>query len=123
MFRVKVKPLDVAAIALSLAAVAAFSLAASTAEEAAQVVIEASGTRYRFPVATDRVERFAGPRGDTIVEIADGTVRVVDSPCPDKICVAAGRISRTGQFIVCLPNRVSIVLEGRHAPDVDGTSF
>ena len=86
-------------------------------------MVEASGATYRFPISTDRVERFAGPRGDTVVEIGGGTVRVVDSPCPDKICVAAGRISRTGQFVACLPNRVSVSLEGRDEPTVDGTAF
>ena len=119
----KLKPLDIAAIVLSLAAVAAFSVAAYGGGEAGQVVVEASGTRYRFPLSTDRLERFAGPRGDTIVEISGGTVRVVDSPCPDKICVAAGSISRAGQFIACLPNRVSITLEVRDAPNTDGTAF
>jgi hypothetical protein len=87
------------------------------------VVVEASGVRYRYPVSTDRIEHFAGPRGDTIVEISGGTARVVDSPCPDKICVAAGSISRTGQFIACLPNRVSIGFEGHDAPTADGTAF
>jgi len=57
------------------------------------------------------------------VEIRGGTVRVIDSPCPDKICIAAGAISRTGQFIACLPNRVSIALEGRDEPPTDGTAF
>jgi hypothetical protein len=119
----KLKPLDIAAIAVSLAVVAAFSVGAYGGGDAGQVVVEASGTRYRFPISTDRVERFAGPRGDTIVEISGGTVRVVDSPCPDKICVAAGVISRTGQFIACLPNRVSVTLEGRDEPTADGTAF
>lgn len=119
----KVKPLDVLAIALSLAAVAAFALGAYGGGDAGQVVIEASGTRYRFPIGQDREERFAGPRGDTVVAISGGTVRVVDSPCPDKICVAAGAISRTGQFVACLPNRVSVSLEGRDDPAVDGTAF
>ena len=123
MPRMKLKLLDIAAIALSLAVVAVFSIAAYGGGDAGQVVVEASGARYRFPISTDRVERFAGPRGDTIVEISDGTVRVVDSPCPDKICVAAGAISRTGQFIACLPNRVSVTLEGQDAPITDGTAF
>jgi hypothetical protein len=48
---------------------------------------------------------------------------VLDSPCPDKICVAAGAIVRTGQFIACLPNRVSVTLEGRDDPPTDGTAF
>jgi hypothetical protein len=119
----KLKLLDVAAIALSLAVVAVFSIAAYGGGDAGQVVVDASGTRYRFPIATDRVERFPGPRGDTTIEIRDGTVRVVDSPCPDRICVAAGPISRTGQFIACLPNRVSVTLEGQDAPTTDGTAF
>ncbi|OHD73100.1 MAG: hypothetical protein A2177_13115 [Spirochaetes bacterium RBG_13_68_11] len=119
----KLKSLDIAAIVVSLAVVAAFAIAAYGGGAAGQVVVEASGTRYRFPISTDRVERFAGPRGETIVEIRDGTVRVLDSPCPDKICVAAGAISRTGQFIACLPNRVSVTLEGQNAPITDGTAF
>ncbi|MCX7030756.1 MAG: NusG domain II-containing protein [Spirochaetes bacterium] len=119
----KLKSLDIAAIVVSLAVVAAFSIGAYGGGDAGQVVVEASGTRYRFPVSTDRVERFAGPRGDTVVAISGGTVRVVDSPCPDKICVAAGPISRKGQFIACLPNRVSISLEGHDEPTADGTAF
>jgi hypothetical protein len=121
--RMKLKALDIAAIVISLAAVAAFSIAAYSGGDAGQVVVEASGIRYRFPISTDRVERFTGPRGETIVEISGGTVRVVDSPCPDKICVAAGAISRTGQFIACLPNRVSVTLEGQDEPITDGTAF
>jgi hypothetical protein len=119
----KLKALDLAAIVLSLAAVAVFSIGAYGGGDAGQVVVEASGARFRFPISTDRVERFAGPRGDTIVAISGGTARVLDSPCPDKICVAAGSISRTGQFIACLPNRVSITLEGHDAPVADGTAF
>jgi hypothetical protein len=119
----KVKPLDIVAIALSLAVIAGFSIGAYGGGDAGQVVIEASGTRYHFPISRDRVERVSGPLGDTIVAIEGGTVRVVDSPCPDKICVAAGRISHTGQFVACLPNRVSVSLEGRDEPTVDGTAF
>jgi hypothetical protein len=119
----KLKPLDIAAIVLSLVVVAGFSFGAYRGGTAGEVVVDASGVRYRFPISVDRVERFAGPRGDTIVAISGGTVRVVDSPCPDKTCVAAGPIARTGQFIACLPNRVSVTLEGRDEPTADGTAF
>ena len=119
----KLKALDIACIVISFAVVAAFSVGAYGGGDAGQVVVEASGVRYRFPLSTDRLERFAGPRGDTIVAISGRTVRVVDSPCPDKICVAAGSISRAGQFIACLPNRVSVSLEGHDEPTADGTAF
>jgi hypothetical protein len=119
----KVKPFDIAAIVLSLVVVAGFSVGAYGGGDPGQVVIEASGERFLYPISRDRVEHVAGPLGDTVVAISGGTVRVIDSPCRDKVCVAAGAISRTGQFVACLPNRVSVSFEGRDEPGVDGTAF
>jgi hypothetical protein len=31
--------------------------------------------------------------------------------CPDKLCIRQGIVSRSGERIVCLPNRVSITIE------------
>lgn len=38
--------------------------------------------------------------------IEDGTVRVSEASCPDKVCVHQGRVSLNGELIVCLPNRM-----------------
>ncbi len=46
------------------------------------------------------------------VEVADGSVRVTQSSCPDGLCMRMGAITRAGESIVCLPNRVSVVLAG-----------
>ena len=32
--------------------------------------------------------------------------------CPDQICVKTGSISRSGQSIVCAPNRVVVTVTG-----------
>jgi hypothetical protein len=42
--------------------------------------------------------------------------------CPDQRCVHQGWASRTGQCIVCLPNRVMIQIEGGNA-DADTVSY
>lgn len=47
------------------------------------------------------------------VVVSNGTVRVVDADCPDKICMKRGEISRAGESIVCLPNRVVVVISGK----------
>jgi len=36
---------------------------------------------------------------------------MVDSACPDKLCVRSGWISRPKESIVCLPNRVVIEIK------------
>ena len=60
-------------------------------------------------------------RGYTlIVDIADGTVNVVDSDCPGHDCQHTPPISRAGESIVCLPAQIVIHLEGTPTggPDV-----
>lgn len=51
------------------------------------------------------------------VEIKNGRARISSSDCPDNSCVNFGWLSRAGQSAVCLPNAVSLVLEGGDAPD------
>ena len=50
--------------------------------------------------------------GKTTVVIADGEVFIKETDCPNKLC-QKGAISKAGQSIVCLPNRVSILIEGK----------
>jgi hypothetical protein len=55
----------------------------------------------------------AGDGREARLEILEsGAVRIIESTCPDKICVRTGWISRPGQSIVCLPNRVVVRIEG-----------
>lgn len=50
--------------------------------------------------------------GYNVIEIGDGEVRVIEADCPDKIDVLQGAISRPGEIIVCLPNRLVIEIKG-----------
>ena len=50
--------------------------------------------------------------GYNLIEIGDGEVRVIDADCPDKLDVKQGFISKPGQVIVCLPNRLVIEIIG-----------
>lgn len=46
------------------------------------------------------------------VELERGRVRIARSDCPTQDCVHTGWISRPGQSIVCLPNRLTVELTG-----------
>ena len=51
------------------------------------------------------------------VVINDGKVSMTEADCPDELCVKTGKISRVGETIVCLPNRVVVEIKG--SPDDD----
>ncbi len=49
--------------------------------------------------------------GKNTVVIDQGSVWVSQADCPDKLDIKAGRISKTNQMIVCLPNRLMIEIK------------
>ena len=42
--------------------------------------------------------------GTNTLVIEDGQVYITDATCPDKVCIHQGKINRSGEMIVCLPN-------------------
>lgn len=56
--------------------------------------------------------------GYNLIEIGDNEIRVIEADCPDKIDVKQGYISRIGETIVCLPNKMVIEIKG--VDSVDG---
>ena len=120
----KPRPLDILAILVSLLAIGAFSVSAwSHRGGAREVVIEASGASWIYPLDVDRMERVPGPLGDTVVVIRSGKAFVEDSPCPDKLCVRMPAVSQPGQWIACLPNRVMVRIRGESGPEIDQLSY
>lgn len=65
------------------------------------------------PLAGDRTIAIDGPLGETRIEVHDGRVRFVSSPCTGKQCIHAGWLAAAGEFAACLPNRVSLTVLGR----------
>ena len=49
--------------------------------------------------------------GYNTVVIKDGAVLVSEAGCPDKICKEHRPISKSGETIVCLPNKLVVAVE------------
>jgi hypothetical protein len=56
-----------------------------------------------------------GPLGESELQIEDGKVRFLSSPCRNQVCVHHGWASHRGELLACLPNRIALVLEGDNA--------
>ena len=88
------------------------------------VAIRAEGTDHLYEIDADRDLTFIGPLGTTSIEIRDRMVRVVSDPGPQQICVNQGWIQSPGQWLICLPNRVFVQINGELDPgSVDATVF
>ncbi|MCF6463685.1 hypothetical protein C3E89_09975 [Clostridium sp. Cult1] len=57
--------------------------------------------------------------GYNLIEIGKEKVRVIEADCPDQLDVKQGYISKVGEVIVCLPNRLVIEIKGVDEGDVD----
>ncbi len=62
-----------------------------------------------------------GSIGENKIEVMDGRIRFIESPCKQQYCVHAGWLTNTKSFITCLPNQVSIELP--HANKFDSISY
>lgn len=86
----------------------------------ARVVVEVDGVvKDTFPLAELKAgeeRRIQGPLGYSVIQGGENKVRMVSSPCPDKVCVQRGWISLPGEAIVCVPNRVMVHIEGPASP-------
>ena len=62
--------------------------------------------------------------GYNLIEIGDEKVRVIEADCPDKLDVKQGYISKPGETIVCLPNRLIIEIKGENGEnEIDYLSY
>jgi len=69
--------------------------------------------KFRKNLNEDGMFILKGPIGDTKAEVSHGAIRVVDSDCPQKLCVHQGEIKYVGEIIVCVPNKITIWIQGR----------
>ncbi len=85
------------------------------------VMITGQNTQDYYSLEEKRTVEVDGPLGMTTVIISDGEVWIQSSPCREKICMKMGHISRCGEQLICIPNRVVVELMGEEGR-IDGVS-
>ncbi len=60
--------------------------------------------------------------GGNIVRVERGRIRMESADCPDRLCVNQGWSSSSAKPIVCLPNRVMIIVDGGSGGEPDAVS-
>ena len=86
-----------------------------------EVVVTVNGEVVRtFSLDEDTTYEIQGAGGGrNLLVIKDGEAYITKASCPDHLCINMGRIKRTGQSIICLPNRVTVEIRGEKEAEDD----
>ena len=80
-------------------------------EQGGEAAIYVDGKIYsRLPLEKDCELNVKSDFGENTVSVKNGTVTIIHADCPDKLCEKE-KLDCSGGSIVCLPNRLSIIIE------------
>ena len=82
-------------------------------DDGAQVEVRTAGELYGI-YSLDEDQTVTIKQGSKVneFEIKDGAVRMLHASCHNHDCIQQGAISKTGETIVCLPNKVVLEVTG-----------
>ena len=90
-------------------------------QEPSRAIVRIDGRQVRsFPLSRDAEETFETANGSNTVVVKDGKVSITTADCPAHTCIDMGPIDTVNETLVCLPNRLTVLIEGRDddAPDI-----
>lgn len=90
-------------------------------EEGSRVIIRKDSSFYaEYPLSEDAVYRLEWEDGSyNILTVQDGKASITEASCPDLLCVHERAIAKTRESIVCLPNKVEVLIQGAEESELD----
>ena len=86
-------------------------------KDAGLVVVEVNGEVYGEYELYDNQEILINDTNVLIIE--GGVASMYEANCPDQICVEHASISKNGETIVCLPNKVVVTVKEAKDSELD----
>jgi len=90
-------------------------------KEGSRVIVQKDSSVYaEYPLSENGIYRLEWEDGSyNILTVQNGQAFMTEASCPDLLCVHERAISKTWESIVCLPNRVEILIKGAEEGDLD----
>lgn len=88
--------------------------------EGGYVVVTVNGIETEnFPLNEDKEITLTNGDGYNILVIKDGSARIKEASCPDKLCVKQHEVKYNGEALVCLPNKTTVKVVSDSNPETD----
>lgn len=87
-------------------------------KDGSYVIVRVDGEeKYSFSLTEEVDTLLEGSGGTNRIVIHGGEVYISDASCPDKLCVKEGKKHRSGESIICLPNKLVVEIKGENEKD------
>lgn len=112
------------AVVLLIGGICLLALMLRPAAKTGMVEITVDGEVYQqLPLSENAsvvIEGYGGGENHLVIE--NGAVHMKSATCPDGICVRHYAITKDGESIICLPNRVVVTIYGGEEGSVDAVA-
>lgn len=119
----KKKEVVLLVVVFIIIAIVAVVFYGKTKAEGSEAIVTIDGKEYgRYDLSKDaRIPiEIDGAKTNYLV-IENGAADMIEADCPDQLCVNMKAISKDGETIVCLPNKVVVEVESdTEVSDLDG---
>jgi len=116
---------DGAVAAFSLALILALLLGAG-GQGKRRLEIRTPGGKWQYALPAERALDFTGSAGRFAVAIQGYTITITETHCPDGSCARMGPITRPGASMICIPQRIELLLfaqDEENAESVDSVCY
>lgn len=66
---------------------------------------------------------FKNQKGEVEFLIKNGKAQITEATCKHKTCLKMGKINKSGESLVCIPNKISIAISGTRSGLTDSVTF
>lgn len=123
MMKIKLQKKDIILIILivCIALLAFLAHQVIGSDGAGKVTVKVNGKlEGTYSLSEDQEIKING--GTNVLQIKNGKADMVEADCPDQLCVHQRAVSRQGESIICLPNKVVIEVESSESSQIDAVT-
>lgn len=73
----------------------------------------------KYPLNINTEVEISDEKGYNLLIIQDGEAYIKEASCPDKLCCRQGKVSGSGETLVCLPNKTIITIRSDKNSETD----
>lgn len=109
--KIKLKKGDIIVIISAIILIIIVSILTFPKSSGSKVEISINGKSQFYPLNKDTTIETDGVFKNTVI-IKNRQVWISNANCPDKLCENTGKISKKGQSIICVPEKMIVKITG-----------